>query len=199
MNLSREVIEDALSLLGQLLDATKSRSYGLVVCGGSALLAKRIVTRVTHDVDLIALRDLDGEIFDAYPLPHELKEAAESVAAELDLESDWLNSAAAFHLPGLHALPPFFWQDLDSRRYGERLSVSYLGRSGQILLKFYAALNRAEARDLDDLQALGPNEQETIATLHWIFAHVPILSHRHQLSTLLTHLGHDLLIDRYKV
>jgi hypothetical protein len=77
--------------------------------------------------------------------------------------------------------------------------VSYLGRSGQILLKFYAALNRAEARDLDDLQALGPNEQETIATLHWIFAHLPILSHRHQLSTLLTHLGHDLLIDRYKV
>ena len=72
MNLSREVIEDALSLLGQLLDATKSRSYGLVVCGGSALLAKRIVTRVTHDVDLIALRDLDGEMFDAYPLPHEL-------------------------------------------------------------------------------------------------------------------------------
>ena len=80
-----------------------------------------------------------------------------------------------------------------------QLSVSYLGRPGQILLKFYAALNRAEARDLDDLHALGPNEQETIATLHWIFAHVPILSHRHQIAALLTHLGHEPLVESFKV
>lgn len=198
MSLSQAVVDDALHLLGQLLDANKSQSYGLVVCGGSALLAKRIVARVTHDVDLIALRDLDGEMFDAYPLPQELKEAAVAVAAELDLETDWLNCAAAFHLPGLEALPTFFWQDLDTRRYGVRLSVSYLGRQGQILLKFYAALNRAEARDLDDLHALSPNEQETIASLDWIFAHVPILSHRHQLPALLTHLGHEPLIESFK-
>jgi hypothetical protein len=196
MPLSPQNLDQALLLLGELLAARKTADYDLVVCGGAALLAAKIVSRSTHDVDVLARKDRDGEVFRAHPLPDDLIQAAAEVARELDLEPQWLNSAASFHFPDFHALPNSFWTDLEAREFGDFLRVRFVNRSGQILLKLYAALNRAETRDLEDLRALDPNVAETEAALRWLLDSVPGLTHRHHLADLLHALGHDELIAR---
>jgi hypothetical protein len=50
----------------------------LVVCGGSALIALRLVTRTTQDVDVLATLE-NGQLLCARPLPEWLLAAAESV------------------------------------------------------------------------------------------------------------------------
>jgi hypothetical protein len=136
----------ALQLLGDLLAASKKDAFDLVVCGGSALLAQGIVTRATHDVDVLAQRNLDYEILRAHPLPDTLAKAAKQVAEELKLDDNWLNSAASFHGPDYSDLPRSFWTDLETRAYGPYLRVSFVKRAGQIQLKLYASLNRAKPR-----------------------------------------------------
>lgn len=194
MHLSQDNLDDALRLLGNLLTARKGAGFWLVVCGGSALLAQEIISRSTGDVDILAIRDWDGGVDRAFPLPDALKEAAALVADELHLGGNWLNSAASMHVPDLHLLPASFWQELETRDYGHHLKISFVTRSGQIQLKTYAALNRVAARDLEDLRALAPDNSETEAAVRWVLDHVPVLSHRDKLPDLLTHLGHAHLI-----
>jgi len=194
MDLSQQNLEEALRLLGNLLAARESDAFWLVVCGGSALLAKQIISRSTEDVDILAMRDLDGAVDRAFPLPEALKVAASKVADELHLGGNWLNSAASMHFPDLHLLPVSFWQELETRDYGDYLKISFVTRSGQIQLKTYAALNRAKPRDLDDLRALAPTSAETEASVGWVLKNIPGVTHRDQLPALLTHLGHAHLI-----
>ena len=93
MELSQQNLDEALQLLGDLLAVRKGAGFWLVVCGGSALLAQQIISRSTHDVDVLAVRDWEGGVAGAYPLPDEIKEAAVKVADELNLDGNWLNSA----------------------------------------------------------------------------------------------------------
>lgn len=198
MELHLQNLEKALQLLGKLLAIHKREPFWLVICGGSALLARQIISRSTHDVDVLALRDLEGGVDLAYPLPEALKQAAGQVAEELDLEPNWLNSAASLHFPDLRLLPASLWQELDTRVYSDSLKVSFVTRNGQILLKLYAALNRAQARDFDDLSALSPDSTETANALRWLLTKLPVLTHRDQLPALLTHLGHGHLIPEFQ-
>ena len=198
MELHLQNLEKALQLLGKLLAIHKREPFWLVICGGSALLARQIISRSTHDVDVLALRDLEGGVDLAYPLPEALKQAARQVAEELDLEPNWLNSAASLHFPDLRLLPASLWQELDTRVYSDFLKVSFVTRNGQILLKLYAALNRAQARDFDDLSALSPDSTETANALRWLLTKLPVLTHRDQLPALLTHLGHGHLIPEFQ-
>ena len=198
MELHLQNLEKALQLLGKLLAIHKREPFWLVICGGSALLARQIISRSTHDVDVLALRDLEGGVDLAYPLPEALKQAAGQVAEELDLEPNWLNSAASLHFPDLRLLPASLWQELDTRVYSDSLKVSFVTRNGQILLKLYAALNRAQARDFDDLSALSPDSTETANALRWLLTKLPVLTHRDQLPALLTHLGHGHLISEFQ-
>jgi hypothetical protein len=198
MDLSQQNLEQALRLLGNLLAARKGAGFWLVVCGGSALLAQEIISRSTEDVDILAMRDWEGGIDLAYPLPEALKQAAALVADELHLGGNWLNSAASMHFPDLHLLPLSFWQQLEDREYGHYLKISFVPRAGQIQLKTYAALNRAKARDLDDLRTLAPDSAETEAAVRWVLDNIPVLSHRDKLTDLLTHLGHAHLIPTFQ-
>ena len=198
MELHLQNLEKALQLLGKLLAIHKREPFWLVICGGSALLARQIISRSTHDVDVLALRDLEGGVDLAYPLPEALKQAARQVAEELDLEPNWLNSAASLHFPDLRLLPASLWQELDTRVYSDFLKVSFVTRNGQILLKLYAALNRAQARDFDDLSALSPDSTETANALRWLLTKLPVLTHRDQLPALLTHLGHGHIIPEFQ-
>lgn len=198
MELSQQNLEEALHLLGNLLAARKGDGFWLVVCGGSALLAQKIITRSTEDVDILAMRDWEGGVDRAYPMPVALKLAATQVADELHLGGNWLNSAASLHFPDLHLLPESFWQELETREYGHYLKISFVTRSGQIQLKTYAALNRAKPRDLDDLRTLGPTSVETEAAVRWVLDHLPVLSHRDKLPDLLTLLGHAHLIPKFQ-
>ncbi len=47
-------MEEALRLLGNLLATWKGDSFWLVVCGGSALLAQKIISRSTEDIRALA-------------------------------------------------------------------------------------------------------------------------------------------------
>jgi len=77
------------------------------------------------------------------------------------------------------------------------LKVSFVGRSGLILLKFDAACGRDEARDLEDLSALAPDREETARALRWLEGHGKLTAGRRpKLKTLLADLGHEDLAGR---
>ncbi len=198
MEMNQQNLEQAFQLLGKVLTARKASGFWLVVCGGSALLAQEIISRSTEDVDILDMRDGEGGVDAAFPMPPILKEAAAAVADELKLGGNWLNNAASMHFPDLHSLPASFWQDLDTRDYGDDLKISFVARAGQIQLKMYAALNRAKPRDLDDLRILAPTSEETAASLRWVLDHRTVLSHRDKIPDLLHHLGHAHLIPTFE-
>lgn len=191
--LTENTLEQALHLLGTLLEET-GVTYSLVVAGGSALLAQKITSRNTHDVDVIAL---DGGDTRAHPLPQTLTDAAARVAKELDLDSNWLNSSVSLFI-GRDQLPALTWWSFDTRTYGTRLRVSYIRRNGLILLKLHAALDRDEPRDLTDLTALNPTAEETASNLDWVLKEILGQTTHPKLPQILNHLGHGHLLSRYQ-
>lgn len=184
--------DEALTLLGEVLESRRFAPCHLVVCGGAALRALGVVSRSTRDVDVLALRgEVDGEIGAAWPLPDALKEAVAEVAVELNLPPDWLNAAASLLIGPLEELPPEVWSDLREEAYGMRLRISYVGRAGQILLKLHAALDRREPRDLDDLKALAPTADEYRRAVRWVSESAAMDAARQQrLEEILKLLGH---------
>jgi hypothetical protein len=196
--LDHDIVHESLTLLGELLEGRRLRPLHLVVSGGSALLAAEIVSRTTHDVDVIAMRgEVDGDIIDAYPLPEFLKECVREVAEEKRLRPNWLNAATAMLMIDLRRFPADFLSELVERSYGGWLRVSYIGRSGQIYLKFYAAVARSEARDLGDLRALAPDADEAERTARWLIEEEVISKgHIPKLLDLLRQLEHHDLVPR---
>ncbi len=191
--LSENTLDQALNLLGTLLEEA-GVTYSLVVAGGSALLAQKITSRNTHDVDVIAL---DGGDTRAHPLPQTLTDAAARVAKELKLEANWLNSSMSLFI-GRDQLPELTWWSFDTRTYGTRLRVSYIRRNGLILLKLHAALDRDEPRDLTDLTALNPTAEETASHLDWVLREILGQTTHPKLPQILNHLGHGHLLSRYQ-
>lgn len=191
--LSENLLHEALELLGALLEES-GVSISLVVAGGSALLAQKITSRNTHDVDVIAL---DGGDTRAHPFPDALTEAVGRVARELDLAPNWLNNSISMFL-GRDQLPELIWWSFDTRSYGSCLRVSFIRRDGLILLKIYAALDRDEPRDLADLTALQPNEEETRRHIDWILTEIIGQTTHPKLEGILNHLGHGHLLSRYQ-
>lgn len=195
--MNEDDLTKALHLLGEFLADGTSAPVWLVVGGGSALLAQRLSTRPTKDVDVMALREWEGNVISAYPLPDPVKQAAARVATELRLEADWLNGAASLHGFDLSLLPSSFWQGLDTREYGQNLKVSFIGRTGLILLKLSAALERDQRRDIEDLLKLKPTPIETEESLRWILQHLLGTTTHPKLHPLLQELGHDDLISAF--
>ena len=187
-------LTSALNLLGEFLAAGASPPVWLVVGGGSALLVQRLSPRPTKDVDVMALREFEGNIISAYPLPAAVKQAAAKVADELRLDSDWLNGAASLHGFDLALLPSHFWQDFETREYGLNLKISFIGRPGLILLKLSAALDRDQRRDIEDLLNLKPTRTETEESLRWVLRHLHGTTTHPKLHPLLQELGHADLI-----
>jgi hypothetical protein len=195
--MNEDDLSKALHLLGEFLADGSSAPVWLVVGGGSALLAQRLSTRPTKDVDVMALREWEGNVISAFPLPEPVKQAAAKVATELRLDADWLNGAASLHGFDLSLLPTSFWQDLDTREYGQSLKVSFIGRPGLILLKLSAALDRDQRRDVEDLLNLKPTATVTEESLRWIFRHLLGTTTHPKLHPLLHELGHDDLIPAF--
>ena len=195
--MNEDDLSKALHLLGEFLADGSSAPVWLVVGGGSALLAQRLSTRPTKDVDVMALREWEGNVISAYPLPEPVKQAAAKVATELRLDPNWLNGAASLHGFDLSLLPTRFWQELDTREYGQNLKVSFIGRPGLILLKPSAALDRDQRRDIEDLLNLKPNATETEEFLRWILQHLLGTTAHPKLHSLLQELGHDELIPAF--
>jgi hypothetical protein len=145
----------------------------------------------------MALREWEGNIVSAYPLPEAVKHAAAKVAEELRLDPDWLNGAASLHGFDLSTLPSWFWQELDTREYGRNLKISFIGRKGLILLKLSAALDRDQRRDIEDLACLGPTRFETEELLRWVLRNIYEIPAHPKIPTLLRELGHADLIPEF--
>jgi hypothetical protein len=160
-------LDGALAALNDQLTVAGACAH-LVVIGGSGLIAIGAVSRVTRDVDIVALEQ-DGVLISAEPLPAPLREAAGIVARDLGLEPNWLNPGPTGLL--IHGLPHGFAERLIRREYGPALRVSFASRVDQIFLKLYAAADRREPRDFADLGALEPTALELRAAAGWARTH----------------------------
>ena len=187
----------AFELLDDFLTEGSAAPVWLVVGGGSALLVQRLSTRQTKDVDVMALREWEGKVVSAYPLPDAVKLAAAKVAEELRLDPEWLNGAASLHGLDLSQLPAWFWEELDTREYGRNLKISFIGRKGLILLKLSAALDRDQRRDIEYLACLKPSNAEMEELLRWVLRNLHETTTHPKLPTLLRELGHADLIPGF--
>ncbi|BET67223.1 hypothetical protein ASA1KI_21410 [Opitutales bacterium ASA1] len=182
-------LDEALGLLAERLRLAGAEPQEIVVCGGSSLIARGYVSRVTRDVDVVARRVRGQPGFvSAKDLPAILVKEAARVAADLRLPADWFNSAAhgIFDL----GFPEGFEGRLESKRYGSHLEVWFIGRLDQIHFKLHAAVDRDGGRHLTDLLALKPNAEELLQAARWTRIHDPSEGFRFNLSELLKQLSH---------
>jgi len=192
--LNRDLIDRALHLLADILEERKTPFFQLIVCGGSSLIAMELVPRTTRDVDVLALLGPSGEIIKAKPLPAELAEAAKTVAADLLLDENWLNPE-----PGdlvVSGLPEGLEKRLHAKKYGERLTVHFIGRLDQIYFKVYAAASDAPGRHSDDLMALNPTPEEIEAAAGWSLAQDTSSEFKQILKDMLGKLGYEDIAER---
>lgn len=166
----------ALELLGTLLERRSSSPVGLVVCGGSALIALGLVSRVTNDVDVVGLI-AGGNLNSLSELPGPLLDAAEIAALELALPKDWLNPGPASlmndHMPD-QGLPSGFRDRLMRRDFGPVLSVYFISRKDQIHFKLFAAADKGgPSVHFTDLTSLRPTDEELLEAVAWAKLHDP--------------------------
>jgi len=161
----------ALQAAGALL-ARRGEQAAIVVVGGTALNLLGVITRATQDVDVIAAGTPSGtappsEIRAPDPLPDVLMRAVVTVARDLGLPDDWLNTTVARQW--VTGLPPGFAARVTWRQYGG-LWVGLAGRRDLIFLKLYAAADDVgpTSRHFKDLLALKPTADDLEAARRWI-------------------------------
>lgn len=200
MNLiDTKLLDQALRHLGLLLDHGGHPPVALVVCGGSALLARHLVSRTTtRDVDVVALADVAGETIDPEPLPKYLREAAETARLDLGLPENWLNNEPSRGDGGLYraGLPKGLIGRAEKRCYGESLTVYLIGRLDQITFKLPAAVDQGGGRHLSDLLELKPDADELLGAARWARTYDPSEGFARILRDLLRKMGHGSVADQ---
>lgn len=196
--LTKESLEQAFKLLAGRLDAMQTGSVGLVVCGGSALIATGLRQRTTQDADIVALMDEAGRLTSPAPLPAFLLNAAAQVARDLGLQQNWLNNGPSQDEGGLFqmGLPAGFADRLSKRVFGPRLTVCFIGRLDQIHFKLYAAADQRNPTHMDDLRALRPTDAELESAARWAMTHDVSPGFRWVLWELLKEMGHEAVAER---
>ena len=162
-------LHELLDALGDQL-AFAGYPVHIVVIGGSGLAGIGAIARATRDVDVVALYR-DGLLVSAEPLPDPVIAAARIVARDFRLAPGWLNSAPTSLLDTADGLPAGFANRMITRAFGSALTVSFASRIDQVHLKLYAAADRGEPRDFDDLRALAPTADELRAAASWARSH----------------------------
>jgi len=188
-------IEEALSRLGELLEASDAEPVGLLVCGGAALIVRGYVPRTTRDVDVLTYFDVETvnqrDLERHMRLPEMVREMARAVAADMDIDEDWLNVGPS-SLVSL-GLPEGLMSRASGRDYGRCLKVLFLGRVDQIHLKLYASLSREE-RHVQDLLALKPTRHEVEQAKKWVEAVAADGFLPADLAALIRDLGYEYLL-----
>lgn len=192
--LNSELLNEALTLLAERLRLSKAEPQELVVCGGSALIARGYVSRVTRDMDVVARRMRGQDLISAKPLPDALLAEAVRVAADLGLPANWLNNGPAdlFDM----GLPEGFSDRLEPRHYGSHLTVWFIGRLDQIHFKLYAAADQGAGRHVNDLAVLAPTGGELLAAARWAFTHDPSPGFRELMKMILKEMRHDAVANQ---
>lgn len=169
-------IKRALSAVGDLL-AADGEEVRVVVVGGAALNLLGTIERATRDVDVIALGVVSAETLRLVPLeslPAALERAIATVARDLDIPPNWMNTVVASQWR--IGLPPRFADGVEWRRFGG-LWVGLAGRFALTCLKLYAAADQPgpESRHFQDLLALRPTAAELSAAAEWIATQDPTI------------------------
>lgn len=168
---SNESLFTGLEALGGLL-AARAQTYACVVAGGASLAALGALSRVTGDVDVMAVRDAAGDIGLApSEFPPFLATAIREVAREFNLPTDWMNSQMATGLAA--GMPPGFAERVTWRQFGG-LQVGFVGRRDLIALKLEAASDdpphgRTDVH-LGDLISLRASPEELDEAARWVLA-----------------------------
>jgi len=198
MTLAYEQFEEAFRLLNGRLALAGAPQFRLVVCGGTALLATGLATRVTRDVDIVALADSNGNLIDPAPLPEPLVAAAKEVRGDLGLPENWLNNGPSSGDGGLYrlGLPLGFAGRLNWISFGENLRVGFISRFDQIHFKLYAAVDQFGGYHADDLHTLIPTDEELLAAVSWTRTHDPSEGYLNSLKGFLREFDYEHLIRR---
>lgn len=183
--LQPDTIAALLTALGERLALAQTR-VELVVIGGSALTILGLVERPTRDVDVVALLD-GGELRSARPLPAEVVEARNAVAADFEVSEGWLNAGPADLLQW--GLPDGFVARLTRQDFGPYLTVHLASRVDQIHFKLYALVDQGAGRHEEDLRALAPTLDELRAAARWTITQDPSEGFRQELLGALRYLG----------
>jgi len=178
-------ITELLSALGERLALARA-PVELVVIGGSALTILGLVERPTRDVDVVALLDA-GELRSAKPLPADVVEARNAVAADFGVGEGWLNEGPGDLLQW--GLPDGFVERLTRRGFGPALTIHLASRLDQIHFKLYALVDQGHGRHEEDLRALTPTEDELRAAARWTITQDPSDGFRQELLGALRYLG----------
>ncbi len=196
-HMDRDKLERAFGLLAERLRQLGAPRIRLAVCGGSALIAMSIVSRTTKDVDVVALLDEHERLVEPVPLPEVLVQAARDIAPLTELGADWLNNGPSRGEGGLFqmGLPAGFASRLVRRDYGDCLSIYFVGRMDQIYFKIYAGTDRG-GRDLTDLAALQPTEEEVEAAARWAMTNDVSEPYRMLLKAMVRKIGYERVAER---
>ena len=192
--MDQSALDQAMTLLGNLMVARKRSPIHLVVCGGSALIALNLVTRTTKDVDVLATLDGD-QLHCARPLPDWLHEDANAVRTELNLPDNWLNDGPADENLFRLGLPSGVAGRLVQREFGLVLKVGFISRYDQIHFKLYAAADQG-GRHFTDLKKLSPTADELLAAARWTFTQDVSEGFRQVVGEVLQALGYGNLIEQ---
>ena len=185
-------IERILGALGEQLKSLSDEPVELLVCGGSALIVLGLGQRATKDIDILAYvkRTETGDIklIKAEPLNDQLIAASRKVARDFNLPDIWLNTgpASAVDL----GLPEGIMERVATRKYGQKLTIHFLGRHDQIHFKLYASVDQGAGKHFDDLLTLEPTADELERAAGWSMTHDESEGYRQVLKELLNHMGY---------
>ncbi len=161
----------ALRALGEIL-ASQGEYAAVAVVGGTALIMQGLVTRVTRDVDVIAIShdppEKESKVIEApEPLPEVLTRAISRVARDYNLPNDWMNTMVG--LQWKTGLPEGFEERIHWRQY-DGLWLGLADRYDLIFLKLYATADSEGPTSVhfQDLMALQPNDEELDAAAQWV-------------------------------
>lgn len=167
MEIDSTSLEEALSVLGQLL-TDRGHFYEIVAIGGGSLLLLGQIERTTKDLDVVALIK-NNQLISAEPLPQSLFQAAEEVGKALELRKDWLNTGPASLLN--MGLPSGFMDRMHTRQY-KGLIIHLADRFDQIFFKLYASVDQSpHSKHFADLIALKPTRAELEMAKSWCISH----------------------------
>ena len=164
----------ALTALGELL-AADGHEQRIVVVGGAALILSGTIQRSTTDVDVLAVADHQLRLQSSEPFPGILSKAIATVARDLGLPPNWMNSQVAGQW--LTGLPEGLERRIQWRQIGG-LHLGLAGRRDLIFLKLYAASDQPalDNRHTRDLIALRPAAGDLAAAQAWIGTQDPTIS-----------------------
>lgn len=168
--MTEPIPERALRAVGELLEYADEQ-FDIVILGGSAMILRGLVHRVTTDVDILAMADRTAGVVHLHRpgalLPEALHDAITRVGEDLGLRPDWMNTGPAGQWDT--GLPPGLADRLEWREFGG-LHVGLVSRYDLIFFKLYAAADDVGPASVhyQDLLALHPSREELHQAAEWI-------------------------------